>query len=381
LEKLRGMLLALGGSRVRVYQDTHSGSVAISFLEILPKLLAPLLVLDANADKREAYRLWDRARGGLEHLFSPTKTYSNLTIHPCDLRAGKEAHRQKKHRDPLVEVAVVAFFEAMKMGAERVLFLHNKPQKPHQDMERLIRTAIKKRGGHPDLGSFLTWGLHKATNKFGDIKHVVAIGVQQAPLYEITAMARGVARVPPHKPISSKTVGEVRETEILHTLFQGVGRSAVRKTIDGDVPEGCHLWLIASTRGHMPFPLTRLAEWFPEASVVDWTPIRIPLKPSEAAIVEAVEVCLESGTEGTVSVQVLSDGAGVSWNTVLRRLRLGIVQKELERRGIAVAGPDLQSPKGSLALTRLRATSTSPTLLLENLKRWESSLINIPQDP
>ena len=51
-------LLALADCTVRVYRDEHSGSVAISFREALPRFLAPLLVLDANADKRAVYQEW-----------------------------------------------------------------------------------------------------------------------------------------------------------------------------------------------------------------------------------------------------------------------------------------------------------------------------------
>jgi hypothetical protein len=269
LEQAWSILDALGGSEVRVYCDKHSGAVMISSRDVLPRLLAPLLVLDANADKRAIYRQW-RASVGLHHLNSPKKTYHNLTIHFAELRAGKEAHRDTERRQALVETAVTAFEAAMKLGADRVLFLHNKPEKPSRNMERLIRREIKKRGGDPERAAFLTWGLHKATNEYKDVRHVVAIGVMQAPLYEITAMARGVARVPIHKPIDRVKVEEVRQSEILHTLFQGVGRSAVRKTVNGDVPEGVHLWLIASTLGHMPFPKERLEDWFPGATVEEW---------------------------------------------------------------------------------------------------------------
>jgi hypothetical protein len=277
LEQAWSILTALGGREVRVYRDEHSGAVMISSRDVLPRLFAPLLVLDANADKRAIYRQW-RASVGLHHLYSPKKTYHNLTIHFADLRAGKEAHRNSAHRLALVEAAVAAFEEALRLGADRVLFLYNKPEKPSQDMRKLIRKEIKKRGDDPDQADFLTWGMHKATNDFRHVKHVVAVGVMQAPLYEITALARGVGRVPVHRPIDRQKVEEVRQSEILHTLFQGVGRSAVRKTVNGDVPEGCHLWLIASPRGHMHFPRERLPEWFPGSHVEDWDPFPCKLR-------------------------------------------------------------------------------------------------------
>jgi hypothetical protein len=114
--------------------------------------------------------MWEK--GPLHHSF---------TVHHIDdLRAGKEAHRQTSRRRALVETAVAAFNKAMRLGADRVLFLHNIPEKPHHDMRKLIRKEIKRQGGDPDRGSFLTWGMHKATNEFADIKHVIAIGVQQA---------------------------------------------------------------------------------------------------------------------------------------------------------------------------------------------------------
>ena len=274
--ELCATMVWLGGQRVRVYRDEYTGA-AISYREALPKLLSPLLVLDANAKERKAYQLWQEGRGGLVHLFSPAKTYNNLTIHIYDHRAGIEAHRDKAYR-ALVDAATAAFFDAMRDGAERVLFLHNKAEKPSQDMQKLIRKAIREKGGDPSRAVFLHWGLHKSSNEYMDVKHTVAIGVQQAPLYAVAALVHGVSQVAPHEPLNKEHVEGTRQTEMMHTLFQGVGRSAVRRTINGDVPEGTHLYLIASDRGPMRFPRERLGEWFPGARVVEWKPFGTSLR-------------------------------------------------------------------------------------------------------
>jgi hypothetical protein len=348
----------LAGERVRVYQDEHTGA-AISYRESLPRLLSPLLVLDANAKERKAYQLWESERGGLLHLFSPTRKYSNLTIHLYDHRAGLEAHRDKGHRTRLVDAAVIAYFDAIADGAERVLFLHNKAEKPSQDMAKLIRKAIRARGGEPSRASFLHWGLHKSSNEYMDVTHTVAIGVQQAPRYAVAALVQGVARVSPHEPLNASDVEGTRQTELMHTLFQGVGRSAVRRTINGDVPEGTHLYLIASDRGPMRFPRERLAEWFPGATVVEWRPFGTSLrggrkKTDDLPIFVEGVLLPRAGTEPFSEKELTHAGYGDG--QVRRFLRDPDVKAWLCERGWLLQPAGTAPGRGGAGLWEIRAS-------------------------
>lgn len=55
--------------------------------------------------------------------------------------------------------------------------------------------------------------------------------------------------------------------------MQAVGRSAVRKTVGGDVPTDCHLWIGFSSKGRMGVPRTLLKMTFPGATILDWDPL------------------------------------------------------------------------------------------------------------
>jgi hypothetical protein len=74
-------VLWMSGHDVRLYKDDFSGVTTITYRESLPREFAPLLVLDASGSLRLTYELWEKGRGNLVALFSPGKTYTNLTIH------------------------------------------------------------------------------------------------------------------------------------------------------------------------------------------------------------------------------------------------------------------------------------------------------------
>jgi hypothetical protein len=80
--------------------------------------------------------------------------------------------------------------------------------------------------------------------------------------------------------------------------------------------------------------------------------VKPKLKKSEAAVVEAVEVCLGGEEEVAVSLAEIGARAACSWNTVLRRVEEQKVVEELQRRGIEITGPDRKSEKGMLRVSR-----------------------------
>ena len=41
----------------------------------------------------------------------------------------------------------------------------------------------------------------------------------------------------------------VRISEIANEIFQAAGRGAVRRSVNGDVPDGCNLWIVYSSLG------------------------------------------------------------------------------------------------------------------------------------
>jgi hypothetical protein len=171
----------------------------------------------------------------------------------------------------------LAFFDVPNDNAP-VLFIVRKPESRSQNMERLIRAGIKKRGGDKERAHFLTWGFHSATNEFKDVKNLVVVGALQTPYPHYIALLRGSGRMAVDTPTSVMDVEAVRKSEIAHEIFQAVGRGAVRKAINGDCPEGCNLWIIYSKSGRRPIPQSLLKLTFPKATVYDWEPSPPPLK-------------------------------------------------------------------------------------------------------
>ena len=273
-----GLMMWLGGRHVRVYRTEYPGPTAISYRDVLPKEFAPLLVLDANGQQRTTYQLWEQYRGELEFLPSPSKQYRNLTIHLFDHASGREAHRVTTVRNELVEAAVAAYFQAQQFDPGDVLFITRKPEKPHHDMETEVSEALLARTGDLSHAHFLTWGLHTATNKYKDIKHVVVLGVLQAPLAHYAALERGAGNVPWDVPFDRQRIETVRQSEIAHELFQAVSRSAVRKTVEGDCPAHCQVWIACSTTHQLGFPRSLFATTFPGAAIVEWEPLAPKLR-------------------------------------------------------------------------------------------------------
>jgi hypothetical protein len=124
--------------------------------------------------------------------------------------------------------------------------------------------------------------------------------------------------------------------------------------INGDVPEGCHLWIVFSSwaKGKGGVPPTILQETFPETTVCRWQPLPEKLRRGAERVVLAAEAALGHEEEVVVGLQELGDEAGLTWAPTQGHLRSAVVQRELCRRGISVEGPRPISPKGIVTLRR-----------------------------
>jgi hypothetical protein len=349
---LARIMLSIAGQTVGVHQDIHSGTTAISYRESLPRLFAPLLILDASGELRMTYEAWGEGRGNLRELPSPGKTYRNLTTHYWDHAAGKTAHRNNKTLEELAGGVADAVAQVPKECP--VLIIHRLHQKPYADMESRIKAKVQATGGDAGRLRFLTWGRHTATNEYQDIKHVIVAGLLQYGDPEYQALWRAAGRVPVEVPALKDEIEKLRLGEIKHNLFQAVGRGAVRHAIEGDVPEGCHLWVVFSAwaTGKGGVPPSILTETFPGTKLCRWQPIPEKLRRGAEQIVTTSVEALGEQAEATVCLRDLGDQAGLGWTETQRQLREQKVLRELCRRGITVEGPRPISPKGVVVLRR-----------------------------
>jgi hypothetical protein len=121
-------------------------------------------------------------------------------------------------------------------------------------------------------------------------------------------------------------------------LLQAVGRSAVRKMVDGDVPEGCHLWVVFSSwaTGKGGVSPAILSHTFPETKLCRWQPVPEKLRAGAQRVVAATEHALGDQQEAMVCLSELAAQAGLTWAPTQGHLREPKVLRELCRRGIEV---------------------------------------------
>lgn len=276
---LGAKLFSMQGRSLRVRKDHKSKPVALHYMELLPENFAPILVLDASGDLRVLYNAWEQGRSGLVRLPSGKKRYDHLTIHHFDTAAGVNAHRFPETLDQLAEAAASVLNNVPE--GEMVLFIVRKPDKPFQDMEVRITAKVRAMGIEPAKRiRFTTWGLHTATNQFNAIKHVVEVGVLQAPLSVTEAMLRAAGKMSAVTDLADKQVHCARLGEAAHHIFQAAGRGSVRFMEGDQCPEGCTLWTIFCTKGPMTIPRALLPHCFPGAKIVDWKPFGLRMRDS-----------------------------------------------------------------------------------------------------
>lgn len=357
-----GALVNMAEGRARLRHDAYDGTTALDYDDILPRDFAPLLVLDASGSLRLSYTMWKAGRHNLVSLPSPGKTYTNLLIRHWDRGAGKTAHIRNGVRRQLAEGVAEAVAEAD--PGEPILIIVRKHTKPYQAMEEEIREAVQRRMAvegrkAPEL-YFLTWGRHLATNDFANIKHVIVVGLLQYSSAQAEAMARAAGALRAEVNMSEKTVDTFHKGEIAHHIFQGVGRGAVRKSVNGDVPNGCQLDIIFSTKGNgasVSVGRDILRKAFPGARIVDWNPIPKALTANEKTVVAQLVRIAEAAPEGgRTSYGQLAEIVGITTVNIWHTLKRPQVRAELSRLGVT-----LEIQKGKL----MRVVRTEP--------QWESA--------
>jgi hypothetical protein len=341
-EQVAEAMFVLASKTVRIERQDYNKTskvAAISWRQTVPHDIEPLLIFDADADQKMQYRLQQRWRGKVLFLPRVEKTYRNLTVRHLDRASGHIVYRRRAEVEALADIAAEA---AMEYNSEKVLIIHRLGNKaPSATLKPLIKSKVRELGGDPEqLLRFVTWGHHKATNDFQDIKHLIIVGVHQVPKSNIIGLVHGAQRLPMTEIASPSAVEEMRMSEMRSDLLQAIGRGASRNmTPECDVPPGCTVDLIASSRGPMGFSNAKavLREMFPSATVVEWE------RPAETSAKDlhptATEGALELlGLESTIVVTRahLAKAAGCSPRTIQKWLNAGTLAKALSAKGMSL---------------------------------------------
>jgi hypothetical protein len=266
-------LYEMMGNEMHVRED-YDGNTVLHYTELLPKHFAPLLVLDASGDLRLMYEAWAKGRGDIKLLPHGKKYYDGLTIHHWDQPSGRVVYRTNEERNALADAAASILSRIPKK--DKVLFIIRKPEpgKPFQDVRAHIRKKVKELGFDPFKRiRFVTWGLHSATNKFSDCKHVVLLGVLQTRHAVTEATLRAAGQLSADTELDEREVRKAHLGEIAHNVFQAIGRGHVRRMEGDQCPKGCTVWAIFFTGGTMGIPRPLLSKCFPGATVKTWRPV------------------------------------------------------------------------------------------------------------
>jgi len=264
-EDAANALWLLSGRTVRVRKDPLKGMTCLDYINIIPDDLAPLLILDASGGIRKSYEDWEQ-RGTLVRLHAPTKRYP-IVIRIHDMAAGKGAQGTKSSQSAIIDRAITV------LNAENIpnklfasyLFKPGRIDWPH----------VLKARFYGDVDC-CHWGAHTGTNKFQKARHIVIVGLYVYNLAAHEAQARGSRQMALEDDITVRDLDEYISAEVMHNLFQLIGRGAVRRCIGDSCPPGIVVDIIATTRKNGRLDQKLLAKTFPGATIEVVKPDREP---------------------------------------------------------------------------------------------------------
>lgn len=328
-------LWCLSGRSARIRRDNLDGATALEYEDNLPEDLAPMLILDASGGLRKTYSFWERHRKGLVRLEAPEKTYENQRIHVWNKGSGKSANKDWTKAKEIAGGVSKAINLEVPFDDE-VLVIYHKPSKKGQpDMEDLVRERLNpNRRGEVH---FCNWGKHTATNQYAHIKYVILAGILQYNEAQYEAVGRGAKKSATSEEFSEGDHHRIRFGEIAHNILQAACRGAVRKSISGDCPEGCHLYIIAPIHQNRGLTKDGIERIFPKAPIIDWQPIE---KELTGKAKEAFDFIVSSG-EKVTSSEVMS-AIGVPDKTNFAKL----VNRDDLKGALAKEGIDLVKGRG-----------------------------------
>lgn len=312
-------LWRMSGRTVRLRQKELKGETLISYEDVLPPDLAPLLVLDASALHRTSYHLWKEHRGGLRFLPYAQKAYDGLRIFSWDKGAGKTS--QWRDEEKVIAEGVAKTINQQIAANEPVLVVHFKPA-DDLDFELDLKERLK---GTSDRVRFCTWGRHTATNEFAHIKHIILVGVLAYSNAQYEATLRAARGAKPTDEFSDEELEQVRFGEIAHHLFQAANRGNIRKSEGNKCPEGCCLYLVASSNAAVGVPVSYLERIFPGAEITDWRPVFRPSPVAQKVIeylLDANFQCRKSVKKADISRHLGVKESNSYVNRLLRNLDL-----------------------------------------------------------
>ena len=282
-------LVTMSGKAARARCDGHSRATILTYRDVLPDDLAPLLVLDASGRVRETYRNVEKHRGTLRRLREAVKDYGPLTVNVWRTSGSKSGWG--RDADKLID-GIVQTIET-RPDQPWLVVLH-KPDAKIPDLLKAIRKGLA-----PETAAnvrALTWGQHMATNDHADVNNVILAGTLfMAPSFYTALTHLSQDRDVAPGLASGDEIAQTIRGEHANLILQALCRGRVRKS-DGSRCLPMEAWIIASVKSGIPADIDAI---FPGCTVQPWKPQGVTKtlsgKPLDA--LQAVKEDLRSGVE------------------------------------------------------------------------------------
>lgn len=215
----------MAGADMLVQNGDYFGKELVGVRVALPDDVAPLVVVDASARVRDAYSVWQAHRGNLIRLPAAGNSYHQLNVHHWQHRSGKEALDNDETRENFA-AAIVEAFDRDATGHWLILTYKEAQEGLKAAIERLSPPVSE------DRLHWLHWGIHRSTNDYRDVEHIIIVGLNRYRQTDYLALSLAAAGL----PVSTNDYPDpaiLRDGEIKHHLLQAICRISVRKARQG----------------------------------------------------------------------------------------------------------------------------------------------------
>lgn len=247
-------LVGMSQGKLRVAKVSQSGGGVLSYDIVVPPSLRNIVVLDASYHVRELEKM-DSSIQPIPGFNGQVKRYSSVVINHLIAPSGRESTERsftQKGRDARkMSLEVVDIIKREIPAGEPVLIFTFKPRPRIDIISRLkddmaaagvdIKDMVQTSEGPKPRFAFLTWGLETSISEYQHCPNVIFVGVLHRSDHDLAASIAG-QRNELLSEISPGLVQEVRRSEIVHGLYQAMGRGSARGTANGEA-HAMRVWL------------------------------------------------------------------------------------------------------------------------------------------
>jgi hypothetical protein len=316
--ELLEFLYIVSGKPVVIRKDGKRGSTALTFKDVMPTNIAPLVVLDASGRVRVFYEDL-RERGIVHMLRTAPKNYRPLMIHHWDRGGGKGSFRDSSQRTTIVEG--IARTVAQRPCEAWLIVHHKEDRRGLPDLRPLIRERVDQlcTGDARPMLRFISWGMHRASNAMVNISNVILAGLLILPPSAYEAGKRiGTGMRPRWGRVSDAALLDFQIGEHCSDILQALCRCSVRRSVS-EFCGPCNAYIIS--KGHdvvsaLPFVFPGLGP------VESWKPVVPGMTERQQKVCDIIERWARTARKGErLRFKVVQEQVGIIDSGDFTRLR------------------------------------------------------------